>query len=184
MSQRRPAPDVNTLLRRFVVEAMTGGSVALLGASERNDQVELRAAIDHPANAAQNSIHFSKCPKSVDVNRLQTGGLRQQFLVCHSEAPDFFLSPERRIYVGKNAQRKLNHTTCAPEKYSLRSCSCIGTKHFARSHAYEACDCLSIISTIDKFQFVAATPDECAATTGPAPLIPVVAAAIHGEAQC
>ena len=87
MSQRTPTPYLDALDRRLLVQAMTSSSVALLGASDRNNQIELRAGIDHPADAAQNSIHFSKCSKTIDVDRREARGLRKQFFVCHLETP-------------------------------------------------------------------------------------------------
>lgn len=83
MSQRRPIPDVNALGRRFCVEHLTSCDSALVGACERHDQIQLRAGIDDPANAAKNSIYFSKCSETIDINRRKTCGLRKQFFVCH-----------------------------------------------------------------------------------------------------
>ncbi len=87
MSERRPRPYSNALDRCLLVQTMTSSSVALLGTSHRNNQIELRSGIDNPAYAAKNSIHFSKCAKSIDVNRLQARGLREQLLVGHFENP-------------------------------------------------------------------------------------------------
>jgi hypothetical protein len=84
MTQVHPVPDVHAR-DGLSVERMPASSVALLGSRERANQIQLRAGIDHPAHAAKNSIHFSKCPESIDVNRLQAGGLRQQFFVQHCD---------------------------------------------------------------------------------------------------
>jgi hypothetical protein len=69
------------------IECMTSRTVALLCTRERTNQIELRAGIDNPSDAAQDAIHFSKCTKAIDVNRLQARGLRKQFLVAHFENP-------------------------------------------------------------------------------------------------
>jgi hypothetical protein len=86
MMQAHPVPDMNAR-GCLAVESMTTGAIALLGADQRNNQIELRACIDNPSDAAKNSIHFSKCAKSIDVNRLQARGLREQFFVQHFENP-------------------------------------------------------------------------------------------------
>lgn len=89
MSQRGPAPYMDAFDGLLPVEAMPGGAVALLGSCERDNQVELGACIDDPANAAKNSVHFSECSKSVYVNRRKARGLREQFLVSHGcNSPD------------------------------------------------------------------------------------------------
>ena len=90
MTQAHPIPNMHAR-GSLAIECMTSRTVALLCTCERANQIDLRAGIDNPADAAQNSIHFSKCTKSIDVNRLQTRGLREQFLVGHFE------NPQRRV---------------------------------------------------------------------------------------
>ena len=82
MTQAHPVPYVHAR-DSLVVEDMTSRTVALIGACERTNQIQLRAGIDDPSDAAQNAIHFAKCSKSIDVNRLQACGLRKQFFVQH-----------------------------------------------------------------------------------------------------
>lgn len=82
MMQAHPIPDMHAR-GSLGVQCVTGGASALVGACERADQVQLRAGIDYPADAAQHSIHFAKSPESIDVNRLQARGLREQFFVGH-----------------------------------------------------------------------------------------------------
>jgi hypothetical protein len=82
MMQVHPVPDVDAR-DGLPIERMSASSVALLGSRERANQIQLRAGIDHPAHAAQNSIHFSKRSETIDINGLQAGGLRQQFFVQH-----------------------------------------------------------------------------------------------------
>lgn len=86
MTHAHPVPDVHAR-DGFVVEHMTSRAVALLCTRERANQIHLRASIDNPADAAQNAIHFSKCSETIDINRLQAGGLRQQFFVRHEFPP-------------------------------------------------------------------------------------------------
>lgn len=83
MSQFVAIPDMDAPDGLSLVEHMTSSSIALVGSGERYDQIQLRAAVDHPAHATKNSIHFAKSPEPVDVDRLQARGLREQFLVCH-----------------------------------------------------------------------------------------------------
>jgi len=87
MTQAHPIPDVHAS-GSLAVEHMTAGAVALLGADDRHDQVELRAGIDDPANAAQNSVYFSKCAETIDIDGLQARGLREQFFVRHENPPE------------------------------------------------------------------------------------------------
>lgn len=88
MTQAHPVPDMHAS-GCFAIQHLTRFSVALLGACEGDDQIQLRAGIDNPADAAKHSIHFPKCSESIDINRLQTGGLRQQFFVCHDDPPEW-----------------------------------------------------------------------------------------------
>lgn len=69
--------------RRFLVEHMTSVASSLIGAGDRHNQIQLRAGIDNPPNAAKNSIHFAKRSETIDVNGLQARGLREQFFVGH-----------------------------------------------------------------------------------------------------
>lgn len=106
MRQRAPAPYLDASRGRFLVESMTSGSVALLGARDRNDQIELRACIDHPADAAKNAIHFSKCSETIDVNWCETRGLREQVFVCHESPGDYCVSQRAASWVHNYTQCK------------------------------------------------------------------------------
>jgi hypothetical protein len=86
MTQAHPVPDVHAR-GSLAIERMTSGTVPLIGACEGTNQIQLRAGIDNPADATQNAIHFAKRSESIDVNGLQAGGLRQQFLVVHLKTP-------------------------------------------------------------------------------------------------
>ena len=83
MTQAHPIPNVHAR-GSLAIECMTSSSVALLCTCERAYQIDLCAGIDHPADAAQNAIHFAEGSESIDVNGLQAGGLRKQFLVAHA----------------------------------------------------------------------------------------------------
>ena len=99
MSQRRTIPDMDALERRFVFQHLPSNHCSLLGARKRDNQIQLCAGIDHPADAAKNSIHFSKSAKSIDINRLQVRSLHKQFFVCH-ELPPYW----SRVYVNTTVQ--------------------------------------------------------------------------------
>lgn len=87
MRQRVPVPDLDAPCRRLLVEDMARSSVSLLGAGERYNQVQLGAGIDHPSDAAENTVHFSERAESIDVDRHKAGGLRKQIFVCHFAPP-------------------------------------------------------------------------------------------------
>lgn len=82
MSPRTPIPDVDTLggLR---MKRTLHAAAGLIGARQRNNQIQLRAGIDTPADASKNSIYFAESSKSIDVDRREHRGLRDQFFVCH-----------------------------------------------------------------------------------------------------
>lgn len=82
MMQAHPIPYMHAS-DGLPVESMAASAVALLGSDERHDQIELRPCVDHPADAAKNAIHLSKCSETIDIDGLQAGGLRQQFFVAH-----------------------------------------------------------------------------------------------------
>ena len=86
MMQAHPVPYVDAR-GSLAVESVPAGAVALLGAYERHNEIELGTGIYDPANAAKNSIHFSKCSETIDIDGLQAGGLRQQFFVRHFGVP-------------------------------------------------------------------------------------------------
>jgi hypothetical protein len=105
MMQAHPVPDMDAR-DGLPIECMTSRTVALLCTRERANKIDLRAGIDNPADAAKNSIHFSKCAKSIDVNRLQARCLRQQFLVAHFE------NPRRRVRGHQNTEMSGRRQKC------------------------------------------------------------------------
>lgn len=92
MMQAHPIPNMNAR-GGLPVENVTGGSVAVLGACERANQIQLRAGIDYPANATKNSIHFAERSESIDVNWYEIHGLQQQFFVAHEDPSPWATRP-------------------------------------------------------------------------------------------
>jgi len=84
MTHAHPVPDVHAR-GRLAVENMTGSAVALVGACQRADQIQLCAGIDDPAYAAQNAIHLSKCSEAIDVHGYEARSLHEKFFVCHAD---------------------------------------------------------------------------------------------------
>src|SRR6478609_4960522 len=105
MTQAHPIPNMHAR-GSLAIECMTSRTVALLCTSERTNQIQLRAGIDNPADAAENSIHFAESAKAIDVNRLQTRGLREQFLVGHFE------NPQRRVRGHQNMEMSETRQKC------------------------------------------------------------------------
>ena len=155
MMQAHSVPDVHTR-DGLSVERMTAGSVALLGSGERTNQIELCAGIDNPANAAKNSIHFSKCSETIDIDGLQAGGLRQQFLVCHEFPRQRWARAQLNMDIPETRQK----CELQPPEFS--------------------------VSTADKTKFYqfAATPSEAPAATSSAPSRAVAGAAIPEAGEC
>lgn len=98
MMQAHPVPDVHAR-GSLAVEDVTGRTVALLGACKRADQIQLRAGIDHPADAAQHAVHFAERPESIDINGYEARGLHEQFFVGHEGRPRRVTGAHPRIIV-------------------------------------------------------------------------------------
>lgn len=174
MRQRGPTPDTDAFDGRLLVETMTSGNSALIGSCERHDQIQLRAAIDHPADAAKNSIHFAKSSKTIDVDRLQTRGLREQFLVCHVTPGFLFLSPEWLHCVESKTQSKEKQAKRTPKNFALVGCS-----HFETAVCTRPCICTTNNFTlISNSEFVGrSSPDENAPTVERCPCFPATVGA-------
>jgi hypothetical protein len=119
MMQAHPVPDVHAR-HSLPVEDMTRSSVAVLGTREGTNQIELRAGIDHPADAAQNPVHFAEGSESIDVNGWKARGLQQKFLVAHKY-------PRNKLDVGHQNTTVRNRTvqkrTCDAIVSSRASCA-------------------------------------------------------------
>jgi len=152
MSQARPIPDIDALDGLLVVQHLPSNHCSVVGAGKRDNQIQLRAGIDNPSDASKNPIHFAKRSESIDVNRLQAGGLRQQFFVVHDDcSPDFW---------------KTNHDTASAQLSSLLHATdkiLIGSRS------------VNIIvrpSINTPFQFISATPADEAPTVERCPPLP------------
>jgi hypothetical protein len=133
MTQAHPVPDVHAR-GGLAVEDMTSRTVSLIGACEGTNQIQLRAGIDDPADAAKNAIHLSKCPESIDVNRLQARGLREKFLVAH-ESPGAFSVSSRWLFCVQNpTQCKENLAMRASQNVRPWGCAKLNTLH-VRMHS-------------------------------------------------
>ena len=148
MMQAHPVPYVHAR-GSLAVERMTCSSVALFGACQGTNQIQLRAGIDDPADAAENSVHFAEGSESIDVNGRQAGSLQYQFLFAH-EHPRNKLVTSRGLFLGENlTQGKRNRAQAS-------------SRFFAR-------DQWSKLHSASRYQ-LAATPSECApAVTQPPP---------------
>jgi hypothetical protein len=164
MMQAHPVPDVHAR-GGLAVEDVTSGSVAVLGAREGTDQIQLRAGIDDPADAAQNAIHLSKCSETIDVHGHKACGLQQKFLVAHKLPRNKTVSSRGPLCVRKLTQRKRNHALAS-------------SRFFARGR-------WSKLITASRYQFIAPARDEAPAVTlTPPPSRVTVGAAIPEAGMC
>jgi hypothetical protein len=164
MMQAHPVPDVHAR-GSLAVERMTGGAIALLGAREGTNQIQLGAGIDDPADAAQNAIHLSKCSETIDVHGHKARGLQQKFLVAHKYPRNKHVASRGLLYVGNMTQTKRNHALAS-------------SRFFARGR-------WSILITASHYQFVAPARDEAPAVTlTPPPSRVTVGAAIPEAGMC
>lgn len=179
MSERRTIPHTNDFDRFFVVENLPGHCRPVLGTSERDYQVQLRSSIDYPTDAAKNSIHFAKCTKAIDVNRLQIGSLRKQFFVCHKPPPycarahlnttGWFSTQENHscdAFVSIDAPCGFRAPQHHHTGLCTRPCRVCKIEHVNET------DNLTLISNPE---FVQATPHECAPAADSRPQVPAVA---------
>jgi len=128
MRQRRAIPDMDAL-GRLAIEHMPSGAIALVGAREGTNQIQLRAGIDHPANAAKNTIHFAKSPKSIDVHRRKARCLNEQFLVGHKYPRNKFVSSRGPSCVGNLTHSKRNHVVASSQIFARCRWSKLNTSH-------------------------------------------------------
>jgi hypothetical protein len=162
MMQAHPVPYVHAR-GSLAVEGVTGGAVALLGAREGTDQIQLRAGIDNPADTAKNSVDLSESSESIDVNGRKARGLQQEFLVAHKPPGTFFVSSRWSLCVQNMTQCKRNHALAS-------------SRFFARVE-------WSKLNTASHYQFIAPARDE-AATVDILPLPAAVAATIPEAGMC
>ena len=156
--QMHPVPDMGAR-DGLAVEHMLDCTRAVLGADQRDDQIQLRAGIDHPADAAQHSIHFAESAESIDVNGRKARGLQQEFLVAHEYPRNKHVASLRVFYVGNLTRGQRNHALAS-------------SRFFARDQWSK----LNSIATC--IGFVGSRADE-AATVGILPHLPAAVAAIN-----
>ena len=167
MTQAHPIPNVHAS-GSLAVEGMTSSSVALLCTRERTNQIYLRTGIDHPADAAQNAIHLAEGSESIDVNGLQAGGLRKQFLVAHAHPRNCFSAFVGSSCVVNLTQRNKNHALASSQIHARGMWSILHT-----ASGYQ-----SAFSNSSE-----TSPDECATITdAPAPVPAVIVASNSGAA--
>ena len=124
--QAHTIPNMNAR-GRLAIECMTSRTVALLCARQRAYQIELRAGIDHPADAAKNSIHFSKSSKPIDINGRKTGRLQYQFLVAHAHPRNNFVTLGCLACVRNLTQRNKNHAVASSQIHARGEWSKLNT---------------------------------------------------------
>ena len=159
--QAYPIPNVDAR-DSLAVERMTSGPIAVLGAREGTNQIQLRASIDDPADAAKNPIHFSKSSESIDVHGRKPGGLQDQFLVAHEYPRNNSVSSRWPSCVQNLTQSKRNHAEAS-------------SRFFARVR-------WSKLNTASRYQF-AVTPSGCAPVVTTPPPFPVAIGASNSGAS-
>ena len=161
---------MNALGWHLVVQHLPGNHRSLIGADERNNQIQLRAGIDHPADASKNSIYFSKSSKAIDVNWLKAGGLRQQFFVAHDDNPPHWSRDILNTTVGNPTNKKR-----IPDTFS--SCAILAQQNHSLMHSGTSVSMTATYSHVIS-QFVgSSSPDECAPTADLSPCLPAAVGA-------
>jgi len=126
MTQAHPVPDVHAR-GSLAVENMASCSVALLCTRQGTNQIQLRAGIDHPSDAAQNAIYLPKCSESIDVHGHKARGLEQEFLVAHSHPRNKHVT-SRGLFLGENlTQGKKNHALASSRFFTRKKWSILNT---------------------------------------------------------
>ena len=149
MTQAHPVPDVHAR-DSLPVENVTCSTVALLGAREGTNQIQLRAGIDHPADAAQHSIHFAERAESIDVNGRKARGLQQEFLVAHEYPRNKHVASRGLLYVGNMTTTTRNHALASSRFFARDQWSKLNTIPFGEcSTVVTAPQLLSQVATVD-----------------------------------
>ena len=149
MTQAHPIPDVHAR-DGLPVENVTCSTVALLGACEGTNQIQLRTGIDHPADAAQHSIHFAERAESIDVNGRKARGLQQEFLVAHEYPRNKHVASRGIFCVGKMTHGKRNHALASSRFFARDQWSKLNTIPFGEcSTVVTAPQLLSQVAAVD-----------------------------------
>jgi hypothetical protein len=128
MMQAYPVPNMHAR-DRLAIEGMTRRPVAFFGAGQGTNQIQLRAGIDHPADAAQNPVHFAESSESIDVNGWKARGLDQEFLVSHRHPRNKLVTSRGPYCVGKMTLGKRNHVVASSRFFARGRWSILNTLH-------------------------------------------------------
>jgi len=149
MTQAHPIPDVHAR-DGLPVENVTCSTVALLGSREGTNQIQLRAGIDHPADAAQHSIHFAERAESIDVNGRKARGLQDQFRVVHMHPRNKLVASRGVFCVGKMTCGKRNRVLASSRFFARDQWSKLNTIPFGEcSTVVTAPQLLSQVAAVD-----------------------------------
>ena len=127
--QMHPVPDMGACYG-LAVEHMLDCTRAVLGADQRDDQIQLRAGIDHPADAAQHSIHFAERAESIDVNGRKARGLQDQFRIVHMHPRNKLVASRGVFCVGKMTCGKRNRALASSRFFARDQWSKLNTIPF------------------------------------------------------
>jgi hypothetical protein len=171
MTEAHPVPDMDAG-DRLPVEDMTAGPVGLIGSDQRDNQIQLRAGIDHPSDAAHHSVDLPVRAESIDVHGWEARSLHQKFLVGHEHPRNKHVT-SRGLFCGKTSvQGKRNRALASSQIFARDKCSKLNTLpvyvHSGASHT--------------KFQFVgvSSSTDEATAAKMPSPVAAVATNSVHG----
>jgi hypothetical protein len=128
MRQRGPIPNVDAG-NGLSVQRVTCGRDALIGTCDGHDQIQLRARIDNPSDAAKNSIYFPKSPKTVDINRRQACRLQDKFFVVHKHPRNKLVSSQGLVCVRNLTHGKENRALASSQIFAPDKCSKLNTLH-------------------------------------------------------
>ena len=175
MSQPHTIPDMDAFGRRVVVQNLPGNHRSLIGADQRHNQIQLRAGIENPPDAAQNSIRLSKCTKTIDIDGHKARRLSQQVFVCH-------VSPRhwaRKQHDTVGFQTQSDSTEGSSNRHNTLSCAAVASV----PHHLMLIDASVIVTDHSSFIFgtseFAATPSECAPAADLSPCLPAAVGAIN-----
>jgi hypothetical protein len=185
MSQRRTTPDGNALdglCTQRALDIVAG----LVGTHQRNNQIQLRAGIDYPAGAAKNSIHFSKSPKAIDVNRRKDRTLHNQIFVAHEVPRVLFSSRGQQSTV--HFQTQSDSTAGSNFRKNNSLCDCAASQQHHTSQFTRACKVFNFghVNTADNFTLISnpiasvdfLSPDVIAPAADILPRCPAAAGAV------
>ena len=147
--QMHPVPDMGAR-DGLAVEHMLDCTRAVLGADQRDDQIQLRAGIDDPSDAAQHSIHFAERAESIDVNGRKARGLQDQFRIVHMHPRNKLVASLGLAYVGNMTATTRNRALASSRFFARDQWSKLNTIPFGEcSTVVTAPQLLSQVATVD-----------------------------------